>query len=134
MNSTELQNSLKEIAVLKARLQEDLYNSYVASAVNAIVVNKNDGKIEYSTLSANQLFGYDNLVGMNITDLMPERYRERHSTHLEDYKAHPISRPMGQGDMQLFGMTKSGTEFGIEIGLKPANSNLVVAIILKTRQ
>ncbi len=49
-----------------------------------------------------------NLPGMNVEDLVPERFRGRHPSHRENYNAHPRARQMGAA-MNLFGLRKDGT-------------------------
>jgi len=69
------------------------------------------------------LFGYTRteFAGMNIEDLVPERFRRRHPGHRENYNAHPRTRQMGAA-MNLFGLRKDGTEFPVDIMLKPMHA------------
>ena len=53
--------------------------------------------------------------------LVPERFRGRHPSHRENYNAHPRARQMGAA-MNLFGLRKDGTEFPVDIMLKPMYS------------
>jgi PAS domain S-box-containing protein len=64
---------------------------------------------------------------MPIENLVPERFRRNHPSHRENYNAHPRARQMGAA-MNLFGLRKDGTEFPVDIILKPIEtaSGLVV--------
>jgi PAS domain S-box-containing protein len=64
---------------------------------------------------------------MPIENLVPERFRRKHPSHRENYNAHPRARQMGAA-MNLFGLRKDGSEFPVDIMLKPIEtaSGLVV--------
>ncbi|MBZ4191614.1 sensor histidine kinase [Niabella beijingensis] len=63
-------------------------------------------------------FGYSEkeLLGQKIEKLIPERYHERHVTHVQHYNEHPKNRPMGLG-LDLYAIRKNGTEFPVEVSL-----------------
>ena len=87
---------------------------------DAIFVTDADGIIRDANPRAAELFGYTQAEfdGMHIDDLVPERFRGRHPTHRENYEAHPRARQMGAA-LSLFGLRKDGTEFPVDIMLKP---------------
>ena len=65
-------------------------------------------------------FGYrrEELQGKPLEMLLPQRFREDHTAHREHYFRAPRMRPMGAG-LQLFGQHKDGTEFPVDISLRP---------------
>jgi PAS domain S-box-containing protein len=69
---------------------------------------------------AAELFGHTQaeLLGQPIENLVPARLRNRHPSHRENYNAHPRARQMGAA-MNLFGLRKDGSEFPVDIMLKP---------------
>jgi formate hydrogenlyase transcriptional activator len=87
---------------------------------DAIFVTDAEGIIRDANPRAGELFGYapGDFAGMNVEALVPERFRGRHPSHRENYGAHPRARQMGAA-MNLFGLRKDGTEFPVDIMLKP---------------
>ncbi len=79
------------------------------------------------------MFGYpkDMLIGRPVEDLVPERFRRKHSVYRTSYLSVRERRDMGRG-RELFGLRYDQTEFPIEIGLTPidgADDRRVVATI-----
>jgi formate hydrogenlyase transcriptional activator len=87
---------------------------------DAIFVTDGEGIVRDANPRASELFGYapGEFSGMNVETLVPARFRGRHPSHRENYNAHPRVRQMGAG-MNLFGLRKDGTEFPVDIMLKP---------------
>jgi formate hydrogenlyase transcriptional activator len=87
---------------------------------DAIFVTDAAGVIRGANPRAAELFGYTQieLFGQPIENLVPERFRARHPGHRENYNAHPRARQMGAA-LNLFGLRKDGTEFPVDIMLKP---------------
>jgi PAS domain S-box-containing protein len=94
--------------------------NHFAISPDAIFMTDAQGLIREANPRAAELFGYTRaeMVGMPIESLVPERFRGRHPSHRENYNAHPRTRQMG-ADLNLFGLRKDGTEFPVDIMLKP---------------
>jgi formate hydrogenlyase transcriptional activator len=92
---------------------------------DAILVTDADGKIRSANPRAAELFGYApaELIGLAIESLVPVRFRGRHPSHRENYAAHPRTRQMGAA-MNLCALRKDGTEFPVDIMLKPTETAL----------
>jgi formate hydrogenlyase transcriptional activator len=90
---------------------------------DAIFVTDSQGVIRGANPRAAELFGHTQaeLVGRPIESLVPERFRARHPSHRENYNAHPRARQMGAA-MNLFGLRKDGSEFPVDIMLKPIDT------------
>jgi formate hydrogenlyase transcriptional activator len=87
---------------------------------DAIFVTDAQGVIRGANPRAAELFGHTQaeFLGQAIENLVPVRFRKRHPSHRENYNAHPRARQMGAA-MNLFGLRKDGTEFPVDIMLKP---------------
>jgi PAS domain S-box-containing protein len=87
---------------------------------DAIFVTDAQGVIRSANPRAEELFGHTQaeLFGQPIENLVPARFCGRHPSHRENYDAHPRARQMGAA-MNLFGLRKDGTEFPVDIMLKP---------------
>ena len=103
------------------------------AAIGIIVTNSNF-EIILSNRFADKLFGFDEneLLGENISLLIPNHLKDRHQGHL-DHLGHekPISRPMGVG-LDLKAKRKDGSLFPIEISLshfKAAQSMHYIAFV-----
>jgi PAS domain S-box-containing protein len=78
------------------------------------------GSIVLVNEQATTLFGYgqDELNGQPLEVLLPERFHTAHMAHRRTYATAPLRRPMGVG-LDLMGRRKDGSEFPVEISLRP---------------
>lgn len=93
------------------------------SVPDALLFVRPDGTISDFNEQFEEMFGYsrNELVGEEIDMLLPERYRQFHTSYFERYVANPTIRVMG-GQRKLFGLRKNETEFPVEISLRPMDS------------
>jgi two-component system, sensor histidine kinase len=98
----------------------DLARAALDAAPDAMIIIDATGIIRYANKQVSALFGYphDAIVGREVEQLMPERYRSRHVGHRENYIHNIRLRPMGQG-LELYGLRSDGGEFPVEISLSP---------------
>jgi PAS domain S-box-containing protein len=87
---------------------------------DAMVVVNQRGEIVLVNAQVETLFGYarQELLDKPIETLMPERFRSDHRNQRDDFFSQPRVRAM-QGDLQLLGRRKDGSEFPAEIMLSP---------------
>ncbi len=99
---------------------EERFRRVVESAPNAMVMISQRGEIEMVNAQAEKLFGYSRseMLGQKIEILVPERFRASHPDQRKMFLSNPQSRPMGAG-RDLYGRRKNGSEFPVEIGLNP---------------
>jgi PAS domain S-box-containing protein len=83
-----------------------------------IIMVDETGKIILSNPVAESMFGYkeNELNGLTMETLLPERHRGNHGQLRAGFIAHPVPRKMGIG-RDLTALRKDGSEFPIEIGL-----------------
>ena len=112
--------SAQTAAELALKQSEARLRQVVESAPNAMVMINPSGGIEMVNVQAERVFGYERaeLLGKSIDMLVPERFRHNHPRLRASFFTRPVSRPMGAG-RDLYGLKKDGTEFPIEIGLNP---------------
>jgi PAS domain S-box-containing protein len=96
------------------------FQRVVEAAPNAMVMTNAAGQIEMVNSQAEKVFGYprQELLGQPVEMLVPERFHGHHPGLRDGYFHSPQSRPMGAG-RDLFGRHKDGSEFPVEIGLNP---------------
>lgn len=106
-------------------MRVDLDGIKVAMEINgnAAVLMNREGKILEINSQGLKDFGYEEseLIGQEIEMLVPVRFRGRHVHHRNGFFKDPSDRMMGAG-RDLGGLRKDGTEFPIEIGLRPFNT------------
>src|SRR5579871_2112234 len=100
----------------RAEFARILLENHFAISPDAIFVSDSAGIIREANPRAAELFGYarEEFTGMAIEKLIPQRYRERHPSHRENFSAHPRTRQMGAG-LNLFALRKDGSEFPVDI-------------------
>ena len=89
-------------------------------APNGMVMINAAGQIVSANAQTEKLFGYsrDELMGQPVELLVPERFRQNHPAFRAEFFASPVVRTMGMG-RDLYGRRKDGSEFPVEIGLNP---------------
>jgi PAS domain S-box-containing protein len=104
----------------RAQERDARFRQMVEAALSAMVLTRSSGVIETVNAQAERMFGYSRteMVGRPIEMLVPERFRGRHPALRVSYSHHPEARPMGAG-RDLFALRKDGSEFPVEIGLNP---------------
>ena len=97
---------------------EERLRSVMQSAIDAIIIADAQGRVLSWNKAAERIFGYgqQEMVGRNLTQIMPPRHREGHQQGLERLRAGGASKFVGQ-TLELDGLRKDGTEFPIELSL-----------------
>jgi PAS domain S-box-containing protein len=118
----------------KGNKSEELFRLVVESAPNAMVLVNNKGKINLVNGQAEKLFGYtrEEMIEQPVELLIPMRLKEKHPSFRNEFFTVPKARSMGAG-RDLFGKRKDGSEFPVEIGLNPIETQdgmMVLAAII----
>lgn len=97
---------------------EARFRSFVESAPDATIIINDTGVIEFINKQTEALFGYQRkeLLGETIELLIPERFRQDHPCHRNSFFKKPVRQTMCSSQ-ELFGRSKDGREFPVEISL-----------------
>ena len=89
------------------------------NVVDGILVLDEHGTIEVFSLGAQHIFGYAaaEVIGRNLTVLLPEPYRNIHDHHLLPYLDNGRKDDPGIFTQELVGCRNDGTEFPMELGM-----------------
>jgi two-component system sensor kinase FixL len=106
----------------RRRASEARWQAVIESAVDAIVVIDIHGRIEAFNPAAERLFGHveRELIGQNVTVLMPSPYREEHDTYLARYLATGRKKIIGLG-REVTGLRRDGTTFPLHLSVGEMN-------------
>ncbi len=110
-----------------------LFEKLFASSPDGILVVDNEGRILEANPQIESLFGYtcSELLGSSVEILIPERFRQAHTSHRTDYSNQPNVRSMDT-DLELYGKKKDGSEFPVDIMLSPVQTDegqLVMGVV-----
>jgi PAS domain S-box-containing protein len=99
-------------------VSNDAFREIFQSMTEGIIVVDKTGKILVGNPIAEEMFGYssEELKGMPMETLLPERYRSKHMSFRNDFNNKPAPRRMGMG-RDLSALKKDGREFPVEISL-----------------
>lgn len=109
---------------------EGSFRRVVEWAPNAMVMVDADGLIVLINAETERVFGYQRseLIGRPIEQLVPEKFSGNHAAFRGGFFANPAPRPMGSG-RDLFARRADGSEFPVEIGLNPIETENGVMVL-----
>ncbi|WP_439590334.1 ATP-binding protein [Hydrogenophaga sp.] len=111
----------------------DVFRTIFLAYPDSLLLVDSGGLVAMANESAATLLGYtvEELVGLPVDVLVPDRIRSRHATYRKVYGQAPTPRPMGR-QTELTAKRKDGSEVVVEIALSPLQSHghpFVVAAI-----
>lgn len=115
------------------RDSEDRYRRVFEGSTLGKCLVGSAGDILLANQSMAQMFGYqaDEMVGMLVHQLVPQRQRAGHASLVQRYMEQPQRRFMAERQ-ELFALRRDGSEFPVEIALNPlreGNDRQVLATI-----
>ena len=109
----EFRSQAEQLAQAEARAR-----SVVENVVDGIITINEKGMILTANPAAERIFGYDaeELLGNNVSGLMPDPYRTQHDRYLSNYLRSGEARVIGIG-REIVGRRKDGSQFPIYLGV-----------------
>lgn len=100
------------------RENEECLRSIVDTAVDAIIVIDDRGRIESLNAATERMFGYrlEEMRGRNVSMLMPPPYHDEHDRYLSNYLTTGVKKIIGIG-REVLGRRKNGDIFPIELAV-----------------
>ena len=126
--SRDAEGTLRGFSVISRDLTESSasevkYQGLLEAAPDAMVVVNEGGEIVLLNLQAEKQFCYgrDQLVGQQVTKIIPEGFAERLIADGTRTAAEALAQQIGTG-IELYGRRRDGSDFPIEIMLSPLES------------
>lgn len=110
---------LELIANREALRESAMYTqSLLDNVVDAVITINREGLIESFNRAATSTFGYDamDVIGRNVSMLMPEPDRSRHDSYLQRYHETREAKVIGQ-PREMVARRKNGEEFPISLAI-----------------
>jgi len=104
------------------RNQQELFTTVIDNAVEGIIAIDERRVVRVFNRGAERMFGFsaDEVLGQNVSMLMPSPYRDRHDGYVDRYCRTGESRIIGSG-REAVGLRKDGTEFPIQLSVAEAH-------------
>ncbi len=101
-------------------LKDLSFKTLFDAAADAMLLVNDAGHVVEANSAALQLleYGEDDLLGLSVEALIPERLRGQHHQYRDSFFKNPEKRTMGNGS-DLFALSRSGKELAVDIGLSP---------------
>ncbi len=101
-----------------SRSLQSIVDTILDTIVDGVVTIDESGKILSFNKACTRLFGYsvEDVLGKNVSILMPSPYRENHDGYLKNYLSTGIAKIIGIG-REVSGQRKDGTTFPMELAI-----------------
>ena len=98
--------------------REALLRAILETSPDGLITINEVGLIQSFNPAAERMFGYDaaEVIGRNVSCLMPDPYREEHDGYLERFRRTGEKRIIGIG-REVLGQRKDGTIFPLELAV-----------------
>lgn len=123
---SDIMRDLSEAQYFSAILQQrdGLFRSILDSNPDGMIVIDERGLVQFFSRSAERMFGYpaDEVVGRNISMLMPEPYQSAHDGYMARYQRTGERRIIGIGRV-VAGQRRDGSTFPMDLQIGEARLN-----------
>lgn len=112
------------------RHEERRYRTLLEAEPNAVIKVDPQGNIVLVNSQAEACFGYsrDEMLGQPVDMLFPARFRDGRWSVRGEFQQSRHLHPLGEGH-EIRGLRKDGSEFPLEIGLNPVQTDHGVAVL-----
>jgi two-component system sensor kinase FixL len=121
---SKIARDLSEIQHVQRDMErrEALLRSILDTVPDALIVIDRQGVIQSFSVAAERQFGFGprEMIGQNVSVLMPSPYREEHDGYLARYRATGERRIIGTGRI-VVGLRKDGSTFPMELTIGEVN-------------
>lgn len=132
-------STLNEMLLVQKASEEEIIlgqqklQAVLDTVIDGIITITPKGIIQSFNKSAEKIFGYSasEVIGKNISMLMPSPYREEHDSYLSNYIKTGVAKIIGQG-REAMGQRKDGLTLPVEIGIsevKLLGEHLFVGVV-----
>ena len=110
------------------------FGQLVEAMPDGVVIADAHGRVLYVNRLAEEMSGYrrEQLVGLDVETLVPERFRLAHLEHRAGYAATPRARPM-RSIRPLCLVRMDGTELPVDIALSPLQTEVGTIVVSAIR-
>lgn len=112
--------SFLDVSSMLAKLEnsEEEYQAIFETVVDGVVTINSRGIIQSFNPAAEHIFGYSpsEVVGRNISHLMPAPYADEHDSYLSNYQQTSVAKIIGIG-REVEGKRKNGTTFHMDLAV-----------------
>ena len=108
----------------EAEFEPHMVEAAIASAVNAIIIIDDQGRIQRANPATERLFGFSiaEMINQNVHMLMPEPYHTAHDGYLHNYLSSGVKKIIGIG-REVTGRRKDGTTFPMHLSVGEFEAN-----------
>ncbi len=113
------QNVTEEEHAVSGRISaEKRLSAVLETTVDGVITIGNNGHILSANKAAVTIFQYslDEMIGRNVSMLMPEPYRDEHDDYIDSYHRTGVKRIIGIG-REVTGLRKDGSSFPMDLAV-----------------
>jgi diguanylate cyclase (GGDEF)-like protein/PAS domain S-box-containing protein len=116
--------------ITDSKRAEERFQLAIEASPNGMLMVSEQGNIVMINQAAEKLLGYSRgeMIGHPVEVLVPEKFRERHPAHRQEFFEKRSTRPMGKG-REISARRRDGSEVQVEIGLNPISTDEGVFVL-----